>query len=42
MAKKRAWNAVKRLPDLLDWVIAVVERLLALGIAAVIFGQAIV
>ena len=37
MSRRRAWSAVKRFPDLLDWLIAVVERLLALGIAAVVF-----
>jgi len=37
MAMTWAWKAVRRLPDFLDWLLAVVERSLALGIALVVF-----
>lgn len=36
MIMSRAWKAVKRLPDLLDWLVAVFERLLVLGIAVAV------
>lgn len=32
----RAWKAVRRLPDLLDWLLSVLERLLALGLAVAV------
>ena len=36
MTAAKVWKTGARLPDLLDWILAVLERLLALGMGVVV------